>query len=564
MFQGSIPAPLRAMVHEAARTWQLPEVHVGCSGNFTVERTLWDIGVRCHGNDVSIYTCALGALLAGTEQPLFVKPEYEAAWGWLQPYLDRGQMERCAVLMLGTRMLAGLNREHLYYQRMRDAYRMQWETVFEGTMASLQQMPVRLLSFYSGDVMPWLETVPKDGAVISFPPFWCLAPEERILTADLRWVPCGELREGDGILAFEEEPTVGQRCRRWQFGTITRSQRAVKQCVRVTLEDGSSVACTADHPWLATKYPAQGPSARQRWVRADQLLPETPYVVKLLEPWDEERSYEAGWLAGVMDGEGTLGVRSGARGGAMRLSIAQRPGAVANEAIRILEERGVDVHTRVKRNGVLDIDLNGGVPNKSATLGMLRPIRLLQSVEHCRLPILSGFPQGEPQIVVIPPAQFNELRSVYLNPGIAPASVLQAYGLLMGGQLVGCWAVTQQDNSRARAMAHELAPYAYLLSDFSVGDGSVPRLSALVLRAALSHEGKLLAERAIHGRVRGFVTTAFSKRPASMKYRGLFTLLSRKNVDGKYMLNYGALAGQWSLKEGVEAWLSQQSSSRRG
>ena len=60
MFQGSIPASLRAVVHEAARGWGASTVHVGCSGNFTVERTLWDIGVKCHGNDVSIYTCALG------------------------------------------------------------------------------------------------------------------------------------------------------------------------------------------------------------------------------------------------------------------------------------------------------------------------------------------------------------------------------------------------------------------------------------------------------------------------------------------------------------------------
>ncbi len=101
----------------------------------------------------------------------------------------------------------------------------------------------------------------------------------------------------------------------------------------------------------------------------------------------------------------------------------------------------------------------------------------------------------------------------------------------------------------------ELHPHAYLMSDFAVGDGSVPRLSALVLRAALSREAQLLYERALHRRCRGLVTTAFSRKPVSMKYRGLFDLHSRKESgDGKYVLNYKARVGEWTLNEGMEAW----------
>ncbi len=185
------------------------------------------------------------------------------------------------------------------------------------------------------------------------------------------------------------------------------------------------------------------------------------------------------------------------------------------------------------------------------------PTRLImphQNVEHCRLPIFAGGVIGEKaSIVVLPSAEFNELRSMYLNPGISPGGVLQAYGFLVDGVLVGTWAISRPDAMKAIASG-DISPYAYLISDFPVGDGSVRRLSALVLRAALSHEAQLLAERVLHRRVRGLVTTAFTSKPVSMKYRGLFRLLSRKEEGGKYVLNYGARMGEWTLQEGLETW----------
>jgi hypothetical protein len=65
-------------------------------------------------------------------------------------------------------------------------------------------------------------------------------------------------------------------------------------------------------------------------------------------------------------------------------------------------------------------------------------------------------------------------------------------------------------------------------------------------------------------RVSAVATTAFSKRPVSMKYRGLFRLTSRQNIDaddpmngyaaGGFMLNYLADYGRWTLQEGLAEW----------
>jgi hypothetical protein len=109
----------------------------------------------------------------------------------------------------------------------------------------------------------------------------------------------------------------------------------------------------------------------------------------------------------------------------------------------------------------------------------------------------------------------------------------------------------------------------YLLSDFPVAPTDYPRLSKLVLYAALSQESKLLAERIARHRVRSLYTTAFSNKPVSMKYRGLFALANRKEnphwsasaatdpgayYQQRYQINYEAPMGQWTLAEGLALW----------
>ncbi len=84
------------------------------------------------------------------------------------------------------------------------------------------------------------------------------------------------------------------------------------------------------------------------------------------------------------------------------------------------------------------------------------------------------------------------------------------------------------------------------------------RLSKLVLYAVLSREGQLFIQQVLNRRIRTLLTTAFSEHPQSMKYRGLFKLVSRKpQEDGRFQLNYEAPTGQWTLREGFETWLKK-------
>jgi hypothetical protein len=66
MFHGSIPAEMRRIIAELLVPHRTQAAYVGCSGNFTIERVLWELGYReIRGNDVQLYSCAIGHLLAG-------------------------------------------------------------------------------------------------------------------------------------------------------------------------------------------------------------------------------------------------------------------------------------------------------------------------------------------------------------------------------------------------------------------------------------------------------------------------------------------------------------------
>lgn len=151
-------------------------------------------------------------------------------------------------------------------------------------------------------------------------------------------------------------------------------------------------------------------------------------------------------------------------------------------------------------------------------------------------------------------AQFAGLRSKYLNPAIAPSTPRACFAVLDAGRLVGCFAV--RDPGQAEPPAHIARPVMFLLSDFPVAPG--PRgLAKLVLLAALSRESRLMIEAHVHHRVRSLVTAAYSDRPVSMKYRGLFELVKRADTPGErtaFTLSYAAQLGAWSLTDALTRW----------
>ncbi len=212
----------------------------------------------------------------------------------------------------------------------------------------------------------------------------CLAQQHRILTDDLRWVPCGDLQVGDGVLAFDEHGpgrTAGGQVsrRRWRRGVVVRSEPKHVACVRVHLENGDSIVTTPEHPWLSNRYAHA--SVKAAWVPSSGLMSLfDPQVYLQVRPWSARGGYDAGWLAGLFDGEGSLSLGSH---GSPKLQVCQVAGPVFDRAVRLMDQFGqkpnVIARARVEgRKQVMNAYVTGGFPGLLRALGELRPLRLLE------------------------------------------------------------------------------------------------------------------------------------------------------------------------------------------
>lgn len=308
----------------------------------------------------------------------------------------------------------------------------------------------------------------------------CLAHGQRVLRRDLRWVPVEEIREGDELIAFDEFGEVkanGQEGRRaWRVATVSRSIARLVDCVKVALSNGESVVCTPEHPWLAQRYKSGGNSlvGSSQWVQTKDLMSKSTYtrrvhgqwveiakkptgwwVHKQLDTWDDDRSYDAGWLAGIMDGEGSLsfGVH-----GSPKLMIAQVEGVVNDLIAERLRHLGLPFSTLYRtgvpehRQQVVNTYVAGGFPGILKALGSLRPERLISKLD--KLDIASRAVQaGKVQVVAIEPVGQRYIQEIETSTGtyIGEGYLMHnCYGNRMADSH------TARDNSRRNTYTHAM------------------------------------------------------------------------------------------------------------
>ncbi len=92
----------------------------------------------------------------------------------------------------------------------------------------------------------------------------------------------------------------------------------------------------------------------------------------------------------------------------------------------------------------------------------------------------------------------------------------------------------------------------YMLSDFVV-PSKHKRLSKLLLMASKCKDLKTVLQEKLIRKVDAIITTAFTNKPVSMKYRGIYQLIKR----GDGFLNYQAEFEDTSLKEVIKAWMKK-------
>ncbi len=203
----------------------------------------------------------------------------------------------------------------------------------------------------------------------------CVTPGHRVLTDDLRWVPVETLKEGDGLIAFDDNPVDGKR-RQWKRATVLYTGLDKRAIIKVTLSDGTTLSATQDHPWLVST------DSGWKWLMSKELKAGMK-IRRLLPTWKEDISREGGWLAGFFDSEGNLSQAKRVLGYGdftFQITATQNPNSVLEEVQRYLSRLGFQFSVRSydpSNRKIKAVRINGGRSEYLRFLGSVRPNRLL-------------------------------------------------------------------------------------------------------------------------------------------------------------------------------------------
>lgn len=214
--------------------------------------------------------------------------------------------------------------------------------------------------------------------------FYCPTPEQRVLTADLEWVPAGDLTPGRELVGFDEHPVergqAGNKRRRFRPCVVTAAVPVRRRVLRLELSDGSTIRASEEHPWLVSSKQ----SGNQKWRTAGEIAARVSvgtkqFIRKFVDPWSYDARREAGWLAGIYDGEGHISFLN--RQG-VQMGVAQLPGIVLDEMERVHRMCGFGNLKMVPigTGKVVNLQLLGGWREAMRLLGSIRPLRLLRKL----------------------------------------------------------------------------------------------------------------------------------------------------------------------------------------
>ena len=190
---------------------------------------------------------------------------------------------------------------------------------------------------------------------------WCLAPEHKILTADLQWISAGSVEVGDRLAAFDEQGPH----RQWKTATVIGTSWKKSKVYHTELSGGKTFITTPQHRWLC------GPAGRKhKWIETQNLSVGQSRALEVMEVWKTDTSWEAGFLAGAVDADGCL---PNYADGSLQLVFSQNNNELLTRFLPVSSAKGF----LFEPGGGLNYRLSGGKEKTAEFLGRFRPPRLL-------------------------------------------------------------------------------------------------------------------------------------------------------------------------------------------
>lgn len=187
---------------------------------------------------------------------------------------------------------------------------------------------------------------------------FCLGPDTKVLTSDLRWVKISEIKVGEEIVAVDEfgigkKSNGRDNARRMRTGIVEGVNITHQDAYKLIFDDGTSIICSRNHRWLS-RY-ANGNSHNTNWdwrylgaeswnghsmIPSKGALREGYAIRKVCDVW-EDGDFEDGWIGGMLDGEGSIALptRTGSS-----VNISQRDNAAWRRVVDYVAKRGYNAH----------------------------------------------------------------------------------------------------------------------------------------------------------------------------------------------------------------------------
>lgn len=233
--------------------------------------------------------------------------------------------------------------------------------------------------------------------------FGCLTAGHRVLTADLRYVFVETLKKGDKLFAFDENANPISKRRYWCESTVIENKPIKAEVYKLYLSDDTTLEVTGDHPFLL-----QDGSRAFKWVTVDTLYKRAFYFDKannsgkygdkkylptdfkrVLPVWDTDTTYEGGYIAGFLDGEGSLSQRRKQRVSRRNkeeshftLNASQNDNTALKVFLECLDKKDIkySVYKKENRKNIREVRIIGGISSILKLLGSFRPRRLLEKL----------------------------------------------------------------------------------------------------------------------------------------------------------------------------------------
>lgn len=235
----------------------------------------------------------------------------------------------------------------------------------------------KVLGDFKGDFHDFSKYTPE---MLSY----CITPDMRLLGKDLKWRAADTFSVGDTILGFDEENQKGRSGRRYKDAVIEVMTEDVAEVFEVTLKSGKKLKVTGEHRFLVC-HTNHGHN-RYVWAETKDLrsMDTNPKMFSslpcLLPIYEQDLSFNSGWVSGMYDVEGCL---TNGKYRPPTLGVSQRSTKTLEKLEKLLGQFKVNFskHYVNKGNDCVNIKVLGGFSEVYRTLCVFRPERLIDKLD---------------------------------------------------------------------------------------------------------------------------------------------------------------------------------------